>query len=76
MYSSRPFESAPKMLTPDDPCGIGKFANTPLKDVPMSFFEWMRESEKLNPRQWRGYKWLAVIIYLNANGILLPVKSK
>jgi hypothetical protein len=76
MQSSRPFESAPKMLQPTDVCGIGKFKNTPLRDVPLTFFEWMREVERLYPRVYRGDRWLAVIKYLNFNEILIAEKAK
>jgi hypothetical protein len=72
---TKPFESAPNMLTGSDPCGIGKFRETPLQDVPMSFFEWIRREEAMYPRLWRGERWLAVIIYLNHNNILVPEKK-
>jgi len=72
MESHRPFAAAPKMLTHYDKCGIGKFKNIPLKDVPTTFFQWMHESEKLSPRVWRGHQWVQVMIYLRHHKIILP----
>lgn len=54
-------------LTDDDNCGIGQYANTPLKDVPFSFFEWMVHKEIEGLHLSRSKQWVRVIQYIKSH---------
>jgi hypothetical protein len=58
------FKKAPRQLTDADPCGLKPYVNTPLRDVPVSYFEWMVLQQQYAPRVNRGTQWLRVMEWI------------
>lgn len=56
----------PPPLTDDCCCGIGKYVYVPLKDVPISFFEWMVRITQEAPRVARSPQWTRVLKYIHS----------
>lgn len=57
-------KKAPPPLTDADPCGLRPYQHTPLRDVPVSFFEWMVLQQQYAPRVSRGTQWLRVMQWI------------
>jgi hypothetical protein len=55
-------------LTDNDPCGLGKHADTLIKDVPISYFEWMVQQEIDKPLTLhRSRQWQRVMAYIRTH---------
>lgn len=58
--------AAPSPLSDDDPCGIGIHKDTPLREVPISYFAWMVRQQAEYPRESRSPQWIRVIQYIRS----------
>ncbi len=60
------FESARPPLTDDDPCGLSPYVETPLRDVPIGYFEWMVRKTAEAPRVYHGIQWVRVMQWIKS----------
>lgn len=60
------FKASPALppLKDSDQCGLRPYTHTPLKDVPVSYFEWMVLQQQYAPRVSRGMQWMRVMEWI------------
>jgi uncharacterized protein (DUF3820 family) len=57
---------APTPLTDDDVLGFGQYADTKLKDVPITYLQWMVQNEIDYPRSQRSKRWITVMNWIKS----------
>ena len=59
---------AENKLTDTDPMPFGRYKGVAMIDVPVSFYEWMVQTQNQSPRTYRGPQWIRVMTWLRSKG--------